>query len=352
MLRATADHSSPKPGTPRWRWWSSLGVGLTGGLVVFFTVSARPGALVLRYLIDRSSRATTMSDPIAPADVTTITDESYERDDPDARLDVYFPANVAVGARLPTVVWIHGGAWITGTKEAAAPYFARLARGGFTVVAVEYSCAPDTQYPTPIVQINRALAYALRHADRFHIDSDHLVLAGDSAGAQMASQIAALVTNGEYAAGVGIDPALRPDQLRGTVLFCGVYDAAGIARHERAVPNTALRVFTRSVLWAYTGSRGRDSATLREMSIIDHATEAFPPTYISGGNADPLTDAHSRPFAARLADLGVDVTASFYKPDRVPALGHEYQFRVETADGEAALQAVVAFVRRVTDRSA
>jgi acetyl esterase/lipase len=329
-------------GTTRWVWWSSLVAGFTGALVVLFSASARPSALVLRYLIDRTSRTTRTPGPIAATDVC------YGRDEPDARLDVYFPSHLADGARAPTIVWIHGGAWISGTKEADAPYFAMLARGGFTVVAVEYSRAPDTQYPTPILQINDALAYVLRNAERFHVDTQQVVIAGDSAGAQMASQIAVLVTSGAYAVDVGINPSLRPDQLRGTILFCGVYDAAGIARHSRAVSNTALRVFTRSVLWAYTGSRERDSATLRQMSTIDHATAEFPTTYISGGNADPLTDAHSRPFAARLAELGVEVTASFYAPDRVPALGHEYQFRVESADGREALQAVLAFARRVT----
>ena len=130
------------------------------------------------------------------------------------------------------MVWIHGGAWISGTKEVAAPYFEMLARGGFTVIAVEYSRAPDAQYPTPIVQINDAIAYVQRHADRFHVDDERVIVAGDSAGAQMASQIATLVTNPAYASEVGIVPSLRPEQLRGAILFCGAYDVAGVARHH------------------------------------------------------------------------------------------------------------------------
>jgi len=349
MMSVMGDNaSSSSTGAARWLTWWSVAAGLTGGLAVLFMVSARPGALALRYLLDRSARATRPDGDWSSTDVASITDEAYEPGEPDARLDVYFPAHVAAGERLATIVWIHGGAWISGTKEAAAPYFATLARGGFTVIAVEYSRAPDTQYPTPIRQINHALAYALRHADRFHVDDGQIIVAGDSAGAQMASQIATLVTSPEYASDVGIVPSLQSDQLRGAILFCGAYDAAGVARHPRVVPNTALRVFSRSVLWAYTGSRERDSPTLRQMSTIDHATGAFPPTFISGGNADPLTDAHSRPFAARLVDLGVDVTARFFAPDHTPALGHEYQFRVESADGEAALQAVLGFVRQHT----
>ena len=330
-------------------WWSAA-AGVTGGVVTMFMTSARPGALVWRAVITRSSRATSRAGSPPPPGVVAITDEQYEPGEDDARLDAYFPASLAAGERRPTVVWIHGGAWISGAKEVAAPYFAMLARGGFTVIAVEYSRAPDAQYPTPIVQINDALAYVQRHADRFHIDDEQIIVAGDSAGAQMASQIATLVTNPAYASDVGIRPSLRPEQLRGVILFCGAYDAAGVARHPELVPDAALRLLTRSVLWAYTGSRERNSVPLRQMSPIDHVTSAFPPTFISGGNADPLTDVHSRPFAARLVALGVDVTALFYEPGHTPAQGHQHQFRIETPDGRKALQAVLDFVRRF-DRS-
>lgn len=349
MMRVMVqDRRDTGSGAPRRIPWWSVAAGVTGGLVVLFMTSARPGALVLRYLLDRAPGGTRPDRTRTPADAAAIVDEPYDTDARDARLDVYFPPDVAAGERRPAIVWVHGGAWISGTKEAAAPYFGLLAQSGFTVIAVEYSRAPDTRYPTPIRQINQALAYTLQNADRFHVDEAQIIIAGDSAGAQMASQIATLVTSSPYASEVGIVPSLRPEQLRAAILFCGAYDVAGEARHPRVVPNTALRVFSRSVLWAYTGSRERDSATVRQMSTIDHATEAFPPTFISGGNADPLTDAHSRPFAARLAELGVDVTARFYAIDHTPPLGHEYQFRVESADAQAALQAVVGFLHRLT----
>ena len=286
----SGEGSSSRGGGRRLLWWSTV-MGITGSAVVVFVTSARPGALVFRSLIERSNRAHLSSATRSISGVTSVTDVHYEPSDPDARFDVYFPSSVAAGDRLPAVIWVHGGAWISGTKDVAAPYFAMLARSGVVVIAVEYSRAPDAKYPTPIVQINDAIAYVQRHAAEFHVDEAEIILAGDSAGAQMASQTAALVTNPAYALEVGITPSLDPDQLRGAILFCGVYDAAGVARHPRAVPNAALRVFSRSVLWAYTGTRERDSAMLRQMSTIDHATSAFPPTFISGGNADPLTDA-------------------------------------------------------------
>jgi acetyl esterase len=324
-----------------WVWWSAL----TGGLVLTVTASSRSRALVLRHLLDWTAPA--RPGLAAPPGVASIVDEQYapERE---ARLDVYFPSTTAARMQRPVVVWVHGGAWISGDKQRVAPYFAQLAAAGFTVVAVDYSLAPQARYPIAIRQINDALAYVRDNAERFHADCERLVLAGDSAGAQMASQIATAATNPTYAAELGIVPSVRAENLRGVALFCGAYDANAVARHPRPVPNAALRVFTNSVLRAYTGSRDRDSDVLREMSTIDHVTGAFPPTFISGGNGDPLTEVHSEPFAARLEALGVEVSPHFFAPDHEPELGHQYQFDIDTDDGRAALDALALFIERCT----
>jgi acetyl esterase/lipase len=81
------------------------------------------------------------------------------------------------------------------------------------------------------------------------------------------------------------------------------------------------------------------------MSAQYHVTSAFPPTYITGGNGDPLTNAQSKPFADKLEGLGVDVTRLFYSQDHQSSLPHEYQFNLDNADGKAALVATLAFLK-------
>ena len=83
-------------------------------------------------------------------------------------------------------------------------------------------------------------------------------------------------------------------------------------------------------------------------ATLDDVTADFPPTWISGGNADPLTDAQSKPFAARLTTLGVPVTSVFYDEGHVPALPHEYQFHLDRADAQTALDSTLAFLDSVT----
>lgn len=339
----------------RWLLWSGGALAvLVLGVLIAFNVSPRPGTWLIRSVFESdAAKVKRAMEAHAPAGISSRTDQAYRSGDEDARLDVYFPNTVESDERLPTVIWTHGGAWISGHKDDAAPYFQLIAAEGYAVVSLGYSVAPGATYPTPIHQVNDALAYIEQNAARFHVDPNRIVLAGDSAGAQITAQIAALVTNPAYAAELRLTPSLAPPQLRGAVLFCGIYDMKVFLANDHLPGSGGLmarvaRWGTDEAMWAYTGSRDRDSAALRQMSSIDHATTAFPPTFISGGNHDPLTDAQSRPLAAKLEGFGVAVTTLFYPPDHEPGLAHEYQFDLDTADGKNALAQMLRFLKQHT----
>lgn len=109
---------------------------------------------------------------LAPSGAWSILDESYRTDDPDARLDVYFPDPATETKTALPVIWTHGGAWISGSKASVAPYFQLIAAAGYVVVALDYSLGPEHRYPNAIHKINDAHAYVLNNAERFHLDPD------------------------------------------------------------------------------------------------------------------------------------------------------------------------------------
>lgn len=327
-----------------WVFASFVVLGLAA--VIAFQTSPWPGAMLVRYVFDRGAANTTAAlTRHAPGGISTILDQHYRPGDDDAYLDVYFPQEIADSSRrLPTVIWTHGGAWISGKRTDYAPYYQLIADAGFTVVSVDYSLAPEHTYPTAVRQLRDAHAYLLANADRLHVDPERIVLAGDSAGAQLSSQLATMITNPEYARDIGIEPALQPTQLRGVVLNCGIYD----------VPNMVggpgiIGWGTEESVWAYTGTKDVSGSTaVAQMSTLHHVTDAFPPTYVSGGNADGLTEKQSKALATKLVDLGVDVTTVFYADDHQPPLEHEYQFDLDTEDGRAALERTIDFLRKHT----
>ncbi len=303
-------------------------------LLAALQISPWPSALLIRWGFDISGeRANARLAPLVPAAITTLADQAYDPGDPDARLDVFYPGNVAAGQQLLAVVWVHGGGFVSGSKDQIANYARILAGGGFTVVGVEYSLAPGSTYPRPLRQVNRALAYLAANGQRLHVDPKRLVLAGDSAGAQLAAQLANVITSPAYARTVGITPAIAPQQLVGVLLYCGPYTMKGS-------PSGGLfaRWFARTVQWSYSGRRdyARDSrgATL---VVADFLTSAFPPTFISVGNADSLAP-QSYVLADALRRKGVRVEDLFFPADQSPGLPHEYQFYLEGAEARLALR--------------
>ena len=76
-------------------------------------------------------------------------------------------------------------------------------------------------------------------------------------------------------------------------------------------------------------------------------TAAFPPAFVSAGNADPLLP-HSLGLVAALDAVGVEHETLFFADDHEPRLGHEFQFDLDSEPGRLALDRAVAFVERFT----
>ncbi|MEW1952751.1 alpha/beta hydrolase [Terrabacter sp. NPDC080008] len=320
----------------------ALGVTATAGtLALLGRVTPWPSVLVIRALFDRGAATTSAALAAhAPSDLVEVVDDAYDISSPDGRLDVFRPAR---DQPLPTVVWVHGGAFVSGRKGDVANYLRVLAGRGFTTVGVDYSIAPGARYPTPVRQVAGALAHLLDHADRLGVDPKRIVLAGDSAGAQIAAQVALLVTQPAYAGRLGIDVELAPTSLRGLVLFCGAYDfrlARGSSRLGTWFIDTALR--------SYLGSARHDEATMRQGTVALQLAPSFPATFVSPGNGDPLLP-HTLGLIEALDQHVVDHEALLFPEDHEPRLGHEYQFDLDSREGREALDRTVAFIRRVTD---
>lgn len=322
--------------------WTLVGVvAIAVAGYAAYVLSPWPSALFIRHLMDRGGTAAAAAlDKHVPAGITAMLNERYDAGSADAVLDVFFPAASDNTERaLPTIVWIHGGAFLSGTKDHVANYLKILAANGYTAVGVNYSLAPGAAYPTPIRQVNAALAYLQKNAARFHIDRSKLFLAGDSAGAQIAAQVAIVVSVPPYAKAMGIVPAIERAQLRGVVLHCGMFDP------ELLNPGGPLGGFIRTVGWSYFGIQDFvKDPRMAEFSVVRNVTAAFPPMFISVGNADPLAP-HTRRLTETAAGLGVSVDSLFFPDDYKPPLPHEYQFDLDTEAGKLALERTLAFLK-------
>lgn len=306
-------------------------------------VSPWPSVLLIRQLWPEATAEQTQAmEALRPAGISAQRDVVVDAQDPDGRLDVFRP-EAAGDQTLPTIVWVHGGGFVTGTKEGMDTYLDHIAAAGFTVVAVEYTVAPNARYPRPVEQVSRALDFLVDHAQEYGVDTTQMVMAGDSAGAHIAAQTAMTVSQPGYADAAGLPRADLPGGLRATVLYSGAFDLT------LTDSDTALgRWMVHSMLWAYTGSKNPAADPHLEMaSLPQHVDADFPPAFISTGPGDPLLS-HSQSMADHLEQEGVQVQTLWF-PDAPMSVGHEYQMDLRTPQAKESMKTLLAFLRAHLD---
>ncbi|HEX6499039.1 MAG TPA: alpha/beta hydrolase [Micromonosporaceae bacterium] len=300
-----------------------------------YALTPVPGALLGRLVIDSWSNVKQPADydSIVPT-VTVVRNVAVPvADAPEAKLDVYVPRSVT--SPRPMILWIHGGAFIGGTKEDAGVFATMLAHGGYTVATLGYTRPPDARYPTPVRQADAALGYLREHAAEYHGDPTRLFVGGNSAGAQLASQTAAVETNPALATAMRLAPAVPPGSLRGALLYCGAYDLVTLKQIRAPYFHVAL--------WTYTGYRDwLGFPAIDQLSTVHQITADYPPAFVTGGDADALTP-QSHELAAALRQHGVPVTTEFWEGSGAK-LGHDYQFDFTLPQARQTFQDTLRFL--------
>lgn len=152
--------------------------------------------------------------------------------------DLILPDHPRQGA--PIHMFIHGGYWRAGEKDVhhlvAAPV---LAAGGIAAI-VTYDLMPDTRLGTIIAQVRCAAVQIQARAASLGADPARFTVSGHSAGAHLASLLAA------RAPGDRTQPTL-PD-LRGLLLVSGIYDLGGIP--DSFLKNEAGMTPEEAALWS------------------------------------------------------------------------------------------------------
>ena len=105
-------------------------------------------------------------------------------------LDVYFPENS--NERLPVIIDIHGGGWMSGSKEINKNFCTNIAVKGFCVFSINYRLAGKHKFNEQIEDIFEAFDWIAQNAGAYPADLENAFLAGDSAGGHYACTAAAV----------------------------------------------------------------------------------------------------------------------------------------------------------------
>ena len=106
-------------------------------------------------------------------------------------LDIYLPANAK--GKLPLVIFIHGGGWLSNDKYADMGYMkktvAEIVGSGFALASIDYRFSTQAVFPAQIQDCNRAVSFLYDNADKYGFDVKRFAVMGFSAGGHLASLI-------------------------------------------------------------------------------------------------------------------------------------------------------------------
>ncbi|KAI8975204.1 Alpha/Beta hydrolase protein [Mycotypha africana] len=204
-------------------------------------------------------------------------------------LDIYTRADMPQdrASKKPVLVHVHGGAWRAGSKNLFYPYEKLLVKeNDWIIVNIGYRLAPKNSYPAHLIDVKRAIRWLKQNIASFGGDPNYIILAGDSAGAHLAS-MASMTVN---------DPRFQPGfeevdtSVQGVVSLSGALDLMN-------EPHTAI-FFCKRV----AGLDNVDTVFLSDNSpaaLISKKKNVLVPYLLVAGEKDSLTNSRiSKEFKA------------------------------------------------------
>ena len=139
-----------------------------------------------------------VSEPVI--DVESVEDRTIDGPNGEVPIRIYEPGTESRGRAgtdadedRPLLLYFHGGGWVIGSVETHDGTCRKLAtETGYPVVSVDYRLAPEHPFPAGLEDCYAALEWAADAAPALDADSDRLVVAGDSAGGNLAAATALL----------------------------------------------------------------------------------------------------------------------------------------------------------------
>ncbi len=208
-----------------------------------------------------------------------IRDVEYARIDGLAlKLDLHLPR---AKARSPLIIWVHGGAWRSGSK--AEMPLGELVEDGYAVASVDYRLSPQARFPAQIHDLKAAIRFLRGPNVPVRIPSEKIVIAGNSAGAHLAALVGVSNGHSELEGAVGLD-GKESSAVQGIISYYGASNLTTIL--SQSTPHgLKMRV---PALDLFLGAQPEQVPNLARLaSPVFHVDRHDPPLLLFHGDQDP-----------------------------------------------------------------
>ncbi|HHT0592222.1 TPA: alpha/beta hydrolase [Legionella anisa] len=210
---------------------------------------------------------------------------------------IYHPAPQK---KLPLLIYFHGGGHLSGSLETHDALCRRIAVASNSVVlSVGYRLAPEFPYPAGLLDCMAVFEQRVELLNEFQVNMDHVFLAGDSAGGNLALSVCHQMKEcGDLA-------------IKGLVLIYPSVDFS--MNYESYQRNGEGFLLTREkVKWYFDNYFKNGGNRTQASPMYFKHLELLPPCYIAAAEYDPLFD-EAIAFAKKIKTLGVSVELEEFK---------------------------------------
>ena len=175
----------------------------------------------------------------------------------------------------PTIIYMHGGFWVAGNKEAAILNVLPWMEMGWNVVNVEYRLGPNTLAPGAVEDCFCALRYVAQQAMMYNVDVNRIVVTGESAGGHLALALGILPESEGFDRECAANTPMP--KVAAVLNWFGISDVPDVidGPHRAAA---AVRWF---------GSLPNRMEIAKRVSPLTYVRPGLPPILTIHGDADP-----------------------------------------------------------------
>lgn len=244
---------------------------------------------------------------VLPRDeVARIEDRTIDGPESKLPIRIYWPETKQEGDNatpdaLPVMLYFHGGGFVVGDIDIFDPLARSLAKNTESIViSVDYRLAPEHPYPAAVNDAYAALEWAAANAADLGGDQDRLIVAGDSAGATLAT-VTALKSRDQNGPKIAYQVLYYPG-----VDFITPYPSVQKFSEGYGLPEKATRVFRSAYMGHLSNPKDPYLSPLFAKSHRD-----LPPALIVTAGFDPLSDGGAA-YAEKLRQADVPVKHLHY----------------------------------------
>lgn len=236
--------------------------------------------------------------PVTPPPIHTTRDFKVPGPAGEIPVRLYAPSTEP---DLPLIVYFHGGGFVVCDLDSHDVPCRMLAlESGCAVVSVDYRLSPETKFPGPLEDCYAALVALVARAKEFGCDPARVAVAGDSAGANLATAVCLLARE------------RRGPAIRHQALFCPCLDARCDSVSMRELGEGYM--LSRDVMkwfWDAYVTRPADLTNPLVSPVLEKNLAGLPPASITTAEYDPLRD-EAEQYADQLRAAGVPVVVRRY----------------------------------------